>query len=46
MNKIELAKMIDQTLLNPYATLEDLKHHCVKAAEYESLLQFTFAFLI
>lgn len=34
MNKQELAKMIDQTLLKPYVSLEDLRRHCVQAAEY------------
>ena len=30
----ELAKMIDQTLLKPYATDEDLINHCKQAKEY------------
>ena len=30
----ELAKMIDQTLLKPYATEEDLKKHCLEAVQY------------
>ena len=34
MNKQEFAKMIDQTLLKPYVSLEDLRRHCVQAAEY------------
>ena len=39
MNKNEitpekLAKMIDQTLLKPYVTLDDLREHCEKAKEY------------
>ena len=30
----KLAKMIDQTLLKPYATHEDLEKHCMTAAKY------------
>ena len=30
----ELANMIDQTLLKPEATEDDLRAHCRKAAEY------------
>ena len=41
MNKNEitpekLAKMIDQTLLKPYVTLDDLREHCEKAKECTS----------
>jgi len=30
----QLAKMIDQTLLKPFATVEDFRIHCQKSAEY------------
>ncbi len=30
----ELAKYIDQTLLKPFCTLEELKEHCINAAKY------------
>ena len=30
----KLAKMIDQTLLKQYCTLEDLRKHCEEAAKY------------
>lgn len=34
MNKKELAQKIDQTLLKPYVSLEDLRRHCETAARY------------
>ena len=34
MTKKELAKMIDQTMLKPYVTEEELRRHCTQAAEY------------
>lgn len=34
MTPRELAKMIDQTLLQPYVSNQDLKRHCEEAAEY------------
>lgn len=34
MNKSQLAQMIDQTLLKPHVTLEDLRRHCETAARY------------
>lgn len=30
----QLAAKIDQTLLKPYVTYEDLRRHCEKAAAY------------
>lgn len=34
MNREQLAKMIDQTLLKPNVTLDDLRRHCETALQY------------
>ena len=34
LNKNELANMIDQTLLKPFVTLEDMRKHCEMADQY------------